>query len=496
MFCRLSLTASLLLGLSLAGPAFGQPNDPDDTLPSAPVTIRAVGTYTSSLGGEAVLDMSTATSGRLRLGAKSFTITADATAGTFQGTSSGNIVSTLGHTNAATSTITLTVPAANANANANQASHVVAQLTGTLDGKAITLDRVKRKEIPADEASQSDEGPTGDWKSFFDSVPDYKSVLQAAGVDPNGKMFWYNFGPVFYRGRLDGTARVMVIASDPGPEECLPFVRHPMVGDAGQRVQGFLAKLGLAKSYILVNAYANAMRPSYVKLNYGKAIITEDFTGVTDPVTQQPVVLTDEQKAELHKITVWRNEFFTRVARTNKLQAIIAMGGNAHPAYDGWIASLPADDPIRKIPVIKVQHPSAIDRDPSAPRPDAALLGWQKAITRLRAIVTPDPGQSNKGLNYGDYFTENDYARIPRWDLPAHAPSNIGDNAESRNTTGVHNDAKRPAPDDRKTLVYNDPKTGKAYHLVYLNGVFHPELTTDDAGEPASVDEHGVPTQP
>src|SRR3546814_7651487 len=35
-----------------------------------------------------------------------------------------------------------------------------------------------------------------------------------------------------------------------------------LVGDAGQRVQGFLAKLGLTRSYLLLNAFSYALIPS------------------------------------------------------------------------------------------------------------------------------------------------------------------------------------------------------------------------------------------
>src|SRR5918911_2351701 len=73
------------------------------------------------------------------------------------------------------------------------------------------------------------------------------------------ELFWYDWGPVFYRGRLDGSARLLGIASDPGPTETV--ARRTLVGDAGQRVQGFLAKLGLTRSYVLVNAHPYALHP-------------------------------------------------------------------------------------------------------------------------------------------------------------------------------------------------------------------------------------------
>ncbi len=472
-FTALPVAAALLFST----PVLAQTPPPQPT--PAPLTIQAVGVYKSSAGGEARLDMQDATTGSLTLDGRVFKITGDAAKGSLEGTDAKGLVHALGGDSVASGQLTLAIQTAGKH---------VGSLSGTLDGKPVTLTREVERPIPPAETKQSDPGPQGDWKKFFDSVPDYTQVLKDANIDPTGQMFWYNFGPVFYRGRLDGTARIMIIASDPGPDECLPFVRHPLVGDAGQRVQGFLAKLGLDKSYILVNAYAYAMRPSFVKRQYGKAIINEDFSHTSPKLT-----LTADQEAKLHEITTWRDEFFTRVARESKLQAIVPMGGNAGPAYDQWIATLPANDPIRKIPVFKVEHPSAVDRDPGGPRPDAALEGWQQTIPKLREIVTPDPGASNTGPNYGEYFTENDYARIPRGDLPPEAPMTMGDNSDTREGKGGNNDARRPSPDDFKTLVYTDPATGKTFNYVFQGGQFHPELTTDAQKHPVKVDANGIP---
>src|SRR4029077_7456967 len=109
--------------------------------------------------------------------------------------------------------------------------------------------------IPAAEMAQSDPGPTGAIKAVMDATPDYQAAVGDSST------FWYAFGPVLYRGRLDGSARVLGIASDPGPSECLPFARRTLIGDSGQKTQGFLAKLGLTRSYVLVNAFAVALHP-------------------------------------------------------------------------------------------------------------------------------------------------------------------------------------------------------------------------------------------
>src|SRR3712207_7598637 len=59
---------------------------------------------------------------------------------------------------------------------------------------------------------------------FRSRVPDYA---------PFKEHFWYDWGPVFYRGRLDGSARVLCVASDPGPTERVAM--RTLVGDAGDR---------------------------------------------------------------------------------------------------------------------------------------------------------------------------------------------------------------------------------------------------------------------
>ena len=97
-------------------------------------------------------------------------------------------------------------------------------------------------------------------------------------------------------------------------------------------------------------------------------------------------------------------------------ETIVAFGDNAQLAYDVWAAS---NASVAQVPVVKIAHPAAVDRTGSGK--DPALKGWAKAITTLRSVVSADP-DGDAGLpNFGSYFTENDYARIPRWDLPTAA---------------------------------------------------------------------------
>jgi uracil-DNA glycosylase len=55
------------------------------------------------------------------------------------------------------------------------------------------------------------------------------------------------------RGRLDGTARVLVLGQDPSTNEIL--AQRAFVGTSGQRVQKLLAKIGITRSYVVFNTF-------------------------------------------------------------------------------------------------------------------------------------------------------------------------------------------------------------------------------------------------
>ncbi len=173
--------------------------------------------------------------------------------------------------------------------------------------------------------------------------------------------FWFDWGPVFYRGRLDGSARVLCVASDPGPTERI--AGRTLVGNAGQRVQGFLTKLGLTRSYVCLNAWAYAVHPS-------RAFAERDR-------------LDDHDQLE------WRNELYD-AATGPDLEAVIAFGFMAQAAVALWSGR--PDVALKEIP------------HPSNPEEDELLDAWRAAVAELREIVTPDADGDNAGPNYGTTF--------------------------------------------------------------------------------------------
>ena len=94
-----------------------------------------------------------------------------------------------------------------------------------------------------------DPGPPPAFANHFENRPNYT---------PWKKRFRMAWGPIFYRGRLDGSAKVIVIGQDPATDE--DVARRTLVGDAGQKVQGFLSKLGLVRSYAMVNTFLYGLK--------------------------------------------------------------------------------------------------------------------------------------------------------------------------------------------------------------------------------------------
>lgn len=256
--------------------------------------------------------------------------------------------------------------------------------------------------------AQYDAGPPQDWADLFTAVPDYS---------PYKSFFWYDWGPVFYRGRLDGTARVLCIASDPGPTERI--ANRTLVGDAGQRVQGFLKKIGITRSYLCLNAFAYALIPEHA--NDADAVIH-------DP---------------LHR--AWRNNLYTK-AKGNQVQVVIAFGAEAQKAVAAW-------DGLGRLPLVEIPHPS--DRDTTT-----LANKWRAGITQLRGMVTPDADGTPLPANYGARLTESDFAPIPRFDLAFGTAAWLGDDHWLRTQwPPKRNCVSRPSPDDRHTLIWIAPRS-------------------------------------
>lgn len=240
-------------------------------------------------------------------------------------------------------------------------------------------------------------------------------------------LFWYDRGPVLYRGRLHGSAKVLGIASDPGPTERL--VGRTLVGDAGQRVQGFLTKLGLTRCCASVNAFPLAAHPSKVS----KAL---------------PLVSDPDQLAR-------RNRFYDLIT-DSRPEVIVAFGRTAQ-------AALRLRDTAVDVPTFQIPHPSAHD--------DADVAAtWAAAIPSARAAVTPDPGETRtapttKEASPKPTTPRSRAATSPRTtDLDRRRPSGTHRLAPARQHDRTLHHRRRPHPDLAGTQVLEPPARESPRH--------------------------------
>ena len=207
--------------------------------------------------------------------------------------------------------------------------------------------------------------------------------------------FRTEWGPVFHRGRLDGSARVLVVGQDPATHEAI--CRRILVGEAGQRVQGLLGKLGITRSYVMVNALLYSV--------YGQS-------GGNRNVSKPEIV-------------AYRHRWLDALARDNDLQAIISLGRLGETAVRTWLETpAGAACPAAFAAVVHPTYPESASASGTTTKAEAMAklcASWNAALDQLAAVVTPD--QPVELVRYGTTLTPADLAVVPNFDLPPGLPA-------------------------------------------------------------------------
>ena len=222
------------------------------------------------------------------------------------------------------------------------------------------------------------------FRSLVAGYPDASAYPESA--------FRVEWGPVFHRGRLDGTARVLVIGQDPAQHEVI--ARRILIGEAGHRLQGFLAKLGIESSYVLVNTFLYSV--------YG----------------QQG----GEHHAADPAIVAYREQWLDAVLATAPIEAVIALGHLADGAWQAYTASHPVE--AGYVHITHPTQPESASRHDATQHPAliAALLqNWNQGLDAIAPhVLHPDVARPLE--HYGSEFAPGDKRPIPMADLPAGSP--------------------------------------------------------------------------
>jgi len=242
--------------------------------------------------------------------------------------------------------------------------------------------------------------------------------------------FRVEWGPIFHRGRLDGSARVLVLGQDPGAHESAS--RRILVGEAGQRVQGFLHKLGIERSYVMVNTFLYSV--------FGQS--------------------GGERHADDPGIAAYRHRWLDALLDGTGVEAVVAFGHLADGAYQTWRAT-----PTGAAYAGAYEHlthptqPDASSHDPAkqAAAMQAMLAQYSAALPRLHAAIA-HPDVDRPVVPYADALTDADHAAIPPEDLPAGVPAWM---------RSLETWARRDGPDveeKRATLVVRVPADLRPWH--------------------------------
>ena len=238
------------------------------------------------------------------------------------------------------------------------------------------------------------------------------------------KQFRIEWGPVFHRGRLNGSARVLVIGQDPAQHETV--VRRILVGEAGRRLQGFLAKLGVTRSYVLVNTFLYSV--------YGSVKATTR----RDP-----------------RLVGYRNRWLDALLVGRKVEAVLTLGTAAAEAWQLWKAT-PAGQ-ASEVAHAAVTHPTQPESSSKGDRASLAaatkklLQSWNAGLQVLSPAVA-HPDAPRPLVLYGPTWAEGDRPQVPELDFPAGLP------AWMRELDGW---AKRDGKDDlakRRNITITVPK--------------------------------------
>lgn len=206
------------------------------------------------------------------------------------------------------------------------------------------------------------------------------------------KHFRTEWGPIFHRGRLDGSARLLVIGQDPGQHENI--VRRVLVGKAGKRLQGFLDRLQLDGEYVIINAFAYSV--------YG----------------QQG----GEANAANAAIAAYRHRWLDALFAGDRIEAVVALGTLAERSWKRW-RKTPTGKAVAPtfVRLIHPTAPEAIGKQNAAKVAAATrdmLVQWNGALEKIALALGADDATP-----YGETWAPGDEVPIPAGDFPAGLPA-------------------------------------------------------------------------
>ena len=265
-----------------------------------------------------------------------------------------------------------------------------------------------------------DPGPTpgSGFAELFAATPNYRGLGKAV---LGREAFRWHFGPMFYRGRLDGSARVLVVGQEGAQDESL--AHRSFTGGTGARMQHLLDHIGIAHSYLFLNTFVYPI--------FGQ------YTADLHPLAQDP----------RSPIVAHRHAILNEVLAAGEMRLVIAVGRAAKDSVATWIrAHGGAADPDRlhqanpgSLPAtlrfLGVLHPGGAGKGASVA---AIKADFQRASDQIRVWTSADAGwlPSDPGA-HRDLSQPFRYLAkaAPHADFPFGSCPRLGDGGTTSNRT-------------------------------------------------------------
>jgi hypothetical protein len=191
-------------------------------------------------------------------------------------------------------------------------------------------------------------------------------------------------------------------------------------------VQGFLARVGIDRSYVCINAFLYSV--------YGQGGGNRNIGDA--------------------QIAGYRNRWIEAILESSAIEAVVGFGGLAKLAWEAWLGSAAAQGRTQP-PFVAVTHPTWPESSGKTAAQRAAatltmLRNWSTA-QRLLAGHLQTPDRPGPVLPYGEVFAKSDLPDIPAIDLPAGTP------VWMQNTNAWASRQGATAKDKRRTIVVKVP---------------------------------------
>lgn len=202
----------------------------------------------------------------------------------------------------------------------------------------IEVFRAKRGELWEHDPGPDVNTPAGrGYAELFANTPNYRAIGQfmlANGANDRSDKFRWQFGPMFYRGRLgQNQVKVLIIGQEGAQDENVSD--RSFTGGTGGRMQNMLGYMGLDRSYLFINTFVYTITGQYA--DYAPVLENGRLTW-RNLLQPNMLLLAQDPRSP---IVQHRNALIDHVIEANRdsLKLIIAVGGAAQDSLSTYIQS-------------------------------------------------------------------------------------------------------------------------------------------------------------